>query len=279
MTKGNGYSAEFIAAALRKSATIEEEGCLEMEFTAANGRNFLVRERDDGRYFACEMIPNGRFAEAIEGKEEFRYFDWDGHRWAKDNPNGYVDAVIEAGYSRDHIIRCGAGYSIYSRYIETIEQVAEEIAGSLRSNRYFDDLDRELMADPEFKAKLEADEEESRRQYWEDQRKAHEAAVEDEHGIFKGLHAMVGPLSDGAKQRILSFLNSPSKETWDDCARLMIKGHVTMWSLWCETDRNAVRSLDAGGEWPRIPDVEQMRAALRELGDATPEPRGVGRRL
>ena len=65
-------------------------------------------------------------------------------------------------------------------------------------------------------------------------------------------------------------LNSPSNETWDDCARLMVKGGRTMWQLWTDDDPAAPRSLAEDDAWPRIPDVERMRQILRQAGGADP---------
>lgn len=263
------YSKEFIAAALRRSARIHN-GREEMEFTAINGRSFEVRKEDEGRYFALEYVPYGRIAhERKDGKTD--YYDWDGHEAHKDDPNGYVAAAEADGISRQDIVFGGAGYGVYTRYLSSVAEAAEEFARCLRENVHYDDIDRTLVDDPEFNAQLKVDEDKMRRDYRADQKAAHEASQESENGLFKGLYAMMGPLSDGAKQRILSFFNSPSNETWDNCARVMIKGGgTTMWSLWCDTDPKAPRSLDIDGRWPKIPDPEMMRVALRALGDASP---------
>ncbi len=263
------YSKEFIAAALRRSAKIED-GREEMEFTAINGRMFEIRKMDENRYFAYEYVPYGRIArERKDGQCD--YFDWEGHEDHKDDPNGYVAAAEADGVAREELVFGGAGYGVYTRYLSSVAEAAEEFARCLRENVHYDDIDRALVDDPEFNAQIKADEDQVRRDYRAEQKAAHEAAQESEYGLFKGLYAMMGPLSDGAKQRILSFFNSPSNETWDNCARVMIKGGgTTMWSLWCETDPKAVRSLDVNGEWPKIPDADMMRVALRALGDASP---------
>jgi hypothetical protein len=51
----------------------------------------------------------------------------------------------------------------------------------------------------------------------------------------------------------------------------MIKGgSTTMWSLWTANDPDAVQSIPAGGSWPRIPDANMIRQAMREVGEAKP---------
>jgi hypothetical protein len=263
------YSKEFIAAALRRSMKIER-GREEMQFTAINGRMFEARKELDGRYFAFEYIPFGRIArERADGRID--YYDWQGHEAVKDDPNGYVAAAEADGVSREELIFGGAGYGVYTRYLSSLDEAAEEFAYCLSENVYYDDIDRDLKDDPEFNAQLRAGEEQMKRDYRADQIAAHEASQESEYGLFKGLYSMMGPLSDGAKERILSFFNSPSNETWDYCANLLVKGGgTTMWKLWCDTDPEAPRCLDEEGNWPRIPDAGMMRAALRKLGDASP---------
>jgi hypothetical protein len=269
------YGTEFIEAKLRRSAKIID-GQSEMEFTSVNGRTFVLREEDDGTYFAFEYIPTGRLAHEREDGN-YDYSDWVGHEAAKGDPNGYMAAAEAAGISRNEIVSGGAGYGVYTRYLPSITEAAEEFARCIRENERYDDLDRAKMADPEFHEELKRSEEETSKAYWASQTAAHEYSMESEVALFKGLYGMMGPLSDGAKQRLLSFFNAPSQETWDDCARLMIKGGKTMWQLWCDVDQNAPRSLD--GDWPAIPDVEMMRNALRALGDTAPDPSVPSRRF
>lgn len=270
------YSKEFVAAALRRSAKIEN-GQWEMEFTAINGRMFLLREEDDGRYFACEMIPFGRlYYERPDGNH--LYVDWSGHEAAKSDPNGYVAAAEADGIPREAIISGGAGYGVYTRYLSSLDEVAQEFVRCILENERYDDIDRAKMADPEFNEKIRQSEKQACRDYRVHEQTAHEHSTEAEFGLFKGLHGMMGPLSDGAKQRLLSFFNSPSHETWDDCARLMVKGGKTMWQLWGDVDPTAPRSLE-NDIWPKIPDADMMRSALRALGDAAPEFEGRSRRF
>lgn len=263
------YGRDYIAASLRKSAKMVEDQ-IEMEFHAINGRQFVVREEDDGRYFAFEMVPIGRLAHEIPGGD-YHYENWTGHAVAKDDPNGYVAAAEAAGIDAGALILGGAGYGVYTRYLSSIEEAADEFARCLRENVRYDDQDRAKMNDPAYNAKLREDEERCRRENRAFNLALHEASTESEHGLFKGLHSMMGPLSDDSKKRLLSFLNAPSEETWDDCARMMVKGGKTMWQLWGEVDPSAPRMLDKDGNWPTIPDADMMREALRALGDATSE--------
>lgn len=266
--KAPTYGKEFIMASLKRSAKIVD-GQIEMEFHAINGRQFVLREEDDGRYFAFEMVPLGRLAhEQPDGS--YHYEDWAGHAAAKNDPNGYVAAAEAAGVESGALILGGAGYGVYTLYLSSIDEAADAFARCLRENKRYDDQDRAKMADPKYADKLRADEEQASRDYRAFNLALHEASTEAENGLFKGLYAMMGPLSDGAKKRILSFLNSPSHETWDDCARLMVKGGKTMWQLWGDVDPASPRSLE-NDVWPRIPDADMMRDALRGLGNSTTE--------
>lgn len=262
------YGTEFIAAALKRSAK-KEDGRIEMAFNTINGRAFVLREEDDGRYFAYEYVPFGRLAyERPDGS--YDYVNWKGHAAAELDPNGYMAAAEADGIPREAIISGGAGYGVYTRYLSSIAEAAKEFARCILENERYDDIDRAKMADPEYNERIRQSEEQASRDYRAHEQAAHEHATESEFGLFKGLHGMMGPLSEGAKQRLLSFFNSPSHETWDDCARLMVKGGKTMWQLWGDVDPSSPRSLE-NDVWPKIPDADMMRSALRTLGDAAPD--------
>lgn len=263
------YGNDFIIAKLKRSAK-QEDDYIEMEFRSINGRQFVLRDEGDGRFFAFEYQPLGRLAyELADGN--YHYTDWDGHEAAKDDPNGYVAAAQQAGIDPMALILGGAGYGVYTRYLSSIEEAAEEFAACLRENRRYDDQDRAKMADPDFKLRLEAEHARGRAEFQEYNQQLHEAAVANEFGLFKGLYGMMGPLADDSKKRILSFLNTPCEETWDDVYSLMIKGGKTMWQLWCEVDTWAVTSKGMDGHWPDIPDADMMKDALIALGESSPE--------
>src|SRR5262245_44393306 len=124
MTDVSGYSKEFIAAALRRSAKIVD-GQSEMEFCAVNGRNFVVREEDSDKFFAFEFIPNGRLA-TPQDSGHITYSDWQGHQFVENNPNGYLAAAKADGIDPDDIIRFGSGYNVHTRYLPSIDAAAEE---------------------------------------------------------------------------------------------------------------------------------------------------------
>lgn len=267
-------SPEFIRAALRRSCKLVD-GQNEMSYRSISGRDFVLREQDDGSFFAFEYVPNGRLCdERADG--QIIYSDWVGHEAAAKDPNGYMVAAAAAGVDREQMILMGSGYGVYTRYLSSLDDGADEFAAAIVENKRYDDIDHVKMHDPEYQKQIAKGEAQACLDYRAAQARLHNRAVEKEHGIFKGLHGMMGPLSDGAKQRILSFLNAPSNETWDDCARLMIKGGDTMWQSWCNIDPKAPRSLD-GDIWPRIPEVDMIRQLLRDLGAADPAVKDRGR--
>lgn len=125
----------------------------------------------------------------------------------------------------------------------------------------------------EYKRKLEARDQEERAQYQASLRAMHERAMTEGHGIFKGLHNMIGPLSEDVRHQILKFLNQPSKANWDAVAHYLVTHNTTLWQLWVSYDPEAPRGLEHPEDpqsWPSVPDPERFREALIELGQADP---------
>ncbi|MTH95676.1 hypothetical protein [Roseibium sp. RKSG952] len=265
-------STTFIVKSLKKSIIFDEdETSAEMSFRTTNGRRFEVGALGGGKLFLTEISPTGVF---YLGKDPGVYNPADFERWPrheefKDDPNGYADAIRGDGLDPDKMCGSGSGIGVHSKFFDTLEEVAQAIIISVNDNVRYCSTDLDLLNDEDYNQRLQKIAETEQKAFRESQRHLHRNSLKTEHGVFKGLHTMFGPLSDDAKKRILSFLNSPSNETWNAIHGLILKGGTTMWQAWIATDPQAPRSKPLDGEWPAIPDPDTIRSAMRKLAANT----------
>jgi hypothetical protein len=260
-------SPRAVATALRRSRRPSggsEEAA--MEYRAPNGRRFEAREYDDGSVFVSEFKPNGIvFSGDVPGPDARV-------KPALRNPNGFSARMARLGIPDDAVVRAGGGLGLGTRYHKGIEAAAEAIVAAISSNRWYDHVDRALLADPAFKARQAEMEARGRAEWKEQARREHETAVAEGQGIFKGLHNMFGPLPKDRRDLIMSYLNAPSEKGWDAIHSTCVKGMTTLWQAWTKVDPGAPRSRSMDGAWPAIPTPEVLRGAMRsaaglEAGD------------
>jgi len=238
---------------------------------APNGRLFEIREYEDGRFFMSELRPNGRGL-----RPNGTYAEIPALKRVLDDPNGFVAAARAAGLDEDGIVRGGQGLGVATRYFPDLAAVVEAIRGAIAENRWYDSVDRELLRDPAFLASL-AEDEEVGRAAWETQKQAeHARAVAEGEGIFKGLHSMRGPLPKERRDLILAYLNAPDEAGWEAIAHTCVKGMTTLWQAWLKVDPEAPRSKSRDGAWPRIPEPETLREAMRDAAGLARDERPDG---
>jgi hypothetical protein len=267
-------SQEFIIAALKRSER-RDDGPTQMGWRSADGRAFGVTKRDQGLHL-FEFEPNGRMV--LEGADgENVYVEWDGHAQAFGDPNGYMAAASAAGLDPENFVMTGAGYNDYTLYYRTLDEVASAIRSAVDENRRHDDVDRVKLADREFRRLLRRRYERQRIEFGLRRTEDHRQAVSEAHGLFKGLHSMLGPLPKETRDDIMSFMNAPSVETWSQVANYVIKGiGMTMWGAWSRVDSSAPRSIGLDEGWTTFPDPEVMRRAMIEVGSTTPVEEDAG---
>lgn len=256
----------FIEAAIKRDLRQSGGDEPSASYCHPNGRSFDIRSQDDGSFFLSEMIPTGAFQTTNGGIVHDPRI-----KTAAENPNGCRDAIIAAGLDPATLFHAGGGYGVYSRYLPDLRSVVDAILTAIETNVRYDHQDRDLMADAGFAAELAKRTEESQRQFRIMEAELDAAAIERESGIFIGLRHMMGPLGDETKLAILSYLNEPTDERWDAIASTTIAGFTTLWQAWAAIDPKAPRSLEAEGKWPRIPDPETVRSAMRHVA-AKPAP-------
>lgn len=264
-------SPKAIKAACLKSRVAAPEDASElftMEYTSPQGRMFEILEYEDGKFFMSEFKPTGRCVRYKESGDLDKAWDDDRITALLDNPNAVRDGLRALGVE-DHVVRWGGGLSVGAILYDTLDDACEAIARAVRDNTWYDPVDRALLEDPEFRENLKEQDLMLREQYRQGLKEMEETASQNEHGLFKGLHAMMGPLSDDTKKRLLSFLNEPTVENWEKVYALCIKGRKTVWQAWGDVDPDAPESK--AKHWHRIPDRDTFVLALRTAaGDPAP---------
>jgi hypothetical protein len=96
--------------------------------------------------------------------------------------------------------------------------------------------------------------------YWSNQIRRLESAMESP-ALLKGVGAPFVSSTSGAVERLLSFRNAPSQDTWEPLARTMILPNgTTAWQLWCQNDSDAPLSLPTEGRFEAYPDPDDFFA-------------------
>lgn len=232
-------------------------------------REFLITrlENADGiRFYVQEMTPNGRLVETDDDGNVKKAWEEPRIRAIerRQGPNGLLRACKAVGIDAQAMVCCGAGFSIDSRYLDSLEACAQEIAKSIEGNVRYESL-RELS--DEEKASLGHQEKVSSAAYWEHRAACAARAMETEQGLFKGCHSLSGaPVADEHKKRILAYLNAPSQEEWLEIRGLHITGGGTLWQAWGAVDPRAPRSGNVGHPTP-----ETLRQAIRHAVEANIE--------
>lgn len=238
----------------------------------ANGRRFHVRGQDDGRYFLEEYRPNGRVCTGEFGKPGFHC--WDDPQLkallATCGPNAVYGAAREAGIDLDQAVSCGAGYGVYSRYFDSLEACAAAVNEALAQDAWYSAQDEAKRRDPAYREQLRAQESRQRKAYQAEQARRRAEATAVNAGLFKGCFNLFGPLPKAAQTQILAYLNAPSQDGWDAIHGLLIGGGrtATLWQAWCAIDPEAPKSRPLDAPWPRLPEPETLRRAIRSVAEA-----------
>jgi hypothetical protein len=255
-------SAKGVKAALLRSKTVND-GENEFEYTAPNGRRFEVRELGDASFFLSEFRPMARVSREVAGRSSPVFMEVPALKGLMGDPNAFKARSDRLLHDGDEVVFGGGGLGVATIYHPSLDAAAAALVDAIDRNEWYEHVDRIKLDDPDFQARLRRNEAKIRVEGRKRDRAMHELAVSGEHGIFKGLHSMMGPLHDDSKKRILSFLNEPSEPNWNDVYSLCVKGGTTLWQAWLQADPTAPRSRTSDGRWPRIPDADAFKAALR----------------
>lgn len=224
-------------------------------------RDFQITrlEGPDGvRFFLQEHTPNGRLVKTTSNGDILRA--WDDPRInaieKEHGPNGMISECERAGIDVSSMVFCGAGFSVDSRYLDSLEACAQEIYKAIHSNARYNAY-KELS--DEEQAALGHQEKISSAAYWEHQKELAQNAMNSEKGLFKGCYVMSGsPISDEHKRLILAYLNKPEQQSWLQIRGLCVSGTYTLWQAWGAIDPAAPKMGDVGH-----PDPETLRQAIR----------------
>lgn len=237
------------------------------------GRLFMIRRYGD-RYLLEELVPIGIWDRKIKNRVLETLFE---SVFSKSRPNEFKHILLRRlpgessvdcpGRSRYLIIRAtdGEGEPVFSN---SISKCARSIAGALNADAYYQA--RQPAAE---KVGTEAiDEVKQTIFYWRLILKALDLV--EPGTVFKGtFNTRSGKISDEVKQDLLRYFNAPSHELWDRLFSQTIVHKDTLWQAWCDYDPEAPRTLSDQEKriWPRIPDGEQLREAIRACVEANRE--------
>jgi hypothetical protein len=220
-----------------------------MYFHRLTGRLFDVRCFEDGSNFVAEYLPT----------------DDNLRNSVKENPNDSLNIFSNSGFDTEDICRMSGGLGRSTIYHDSFQKIILEICGAIENNV----IVKNSLTEEERNEKLgeiglaqeAVTDAENSVSYWFNM--ANSGAKNS--GIFNGTSNMFGPLSKDIKDRVLSFINNPSVETWSECYSIIIAGHNTMWQIWCNYDCEAPRGLSEEGVWPSIPDPKKMIGWIEEM--------------
>lgn len=177
-------------------------------------------------------------------------------------PNYFLSECSNLRVSRDVLCFDVPGYNRDSIMFDSIDACAKEVAQAICTNsryvsRSFKPLSKEEAAE------RERIDREGSKAFWEASRRAAVAADSHSEGIFRGCHNMGGnPLSKETKDHILSYLNNPSQDLWNDVRSKIVVGSKTLWQAWVASDVKANRSGSVG-----FPSPETLRSSIRNAVD------------
>lgn len=244
---------------------------IEYQYTAPNGRRFSIRQRDaDSPLLLEEHTPNGRVVQIEDGQEHIEnnpIIDM-----LKQNPNAFEAGLVRYGIAPETVIRNGAGYGVGTRLFANLADAAKAIHQALEANTWYSALDADKLKNPSERAERMQQEAALRLSWRSAEAMETKAAEQSTHGLLKGARNLYGPLPKEAQQAILSYLNKPTTEKWNEIAYTSIKGTTSLWSVWCAHDASAPKTKGDAG-WPNIPSPETLTAAIR--GALDPKPMGL----
>jgi hypothetical protein len=237
------------------------------------GRLFMIR-RYGNRYLLEELVPIGIWDRQINNRALESLFET---IFARARPNEFKHVLLRRlpeessvdcpGTSRYLIIRAtvGEGQPTFSN---ALSECARKIADALNTNAYY-----QAWQPPAEKTGTEAIEKVKEAIfYWQLILKAMDLV--EPGTVFKGtFNTQTGKISDQVKQDLLHYFNAPSFELWDRLFCQTIVHNDTLWQAWCDYDPEAPRAVNEEGHrvWPRIPDGDQLREAIRACVQANRE--------
>lgn len=263
-------SRSTIAAILYRSASEapgDQFGDKLMRYRAPNGRRFNVY-RADGMFYLCESTPNGlRKQYGPGGSPAFAVDERIQEVLKEKDPNGFQHRLQELGYSDRDVVRT---YELLSRDMidffpcyDNLDHVIDEIQNAIDNNVWLE-LDF-LNPNHVSKVQREQEDEDAASDFFDKLTNLQSVSIKTAPEMFQGLFSLSGPLSKEERLQILSFLNDPSQDNWKAICNMAVKGSVNLWEAIRIVDPDA--PLMDGSGWQPIPEADELRSYLREIGD------------
>lgn len=221
-----------------------------------------VNEKNEpDQFWVHELIPNGRMMILKENQVTQAWEEEDLLAF-KGDPNGFWNQVRWAGINENQVVMIGAGFSVDSRYFDSLEDCSAAIEGSIEKNVWFDS---HRVLDAAEKAKLRLDELKSSVDYWQRRVQTLERCKQEaRHGQgdpLKGFCNGLGkPLSDSVRHEVMSYIYGPNQKDWNRVRHCLVTPSTTLWQAWVKYDGNANVAGTVG-----FPSAEMLKHALGNL--------------
>lgn len=229
-------------------------------------RHFDIQQLDDSSYFLSEEIPNGyRCQYDTNGEADFWFDDTLNRLSYTTTPNNLFLSATKEGIKRHECVCTSCVITPYSRTFGSLNDCINAINEALRNDHWFDSNDKSKEVAGSINTGQEVSKKQEHNNYVKRYQRVVSYAEKHTHGLFKGCHNMFGPLPKDAQQKILSYINNPTKQLWDEIHCMIISsGSIsTIWQAWLDVDEYAPRSKPVCDEWHYIPDPETLKKAIR----------------
>lgn len=231
----------------------------------ANMRKFelIPDQQNPEKIHICEMVPTREYSIANDAEHSFHVLPQNVRDSWRTDPNGFERKIQNQFSNAASSIRASDPFrdlmSARTPALEPMEAV-DDISQAINTNTPYRPALTPFTLNPEDLQK-EADQRNTQTQkHLHEQKAPHKKSMsEDIPALFPGLRNMFGPLEKEQTERLLSYYNAPSTQTWDSIARIIIctgKTSITPWSIWTDIDPDAPTSLNPDETWPRIPSLQ-----------------------
>lgn len=243
---------------LRRS---RENGKTKYSWQAPNGRQFVIDKMPNDQFFLYEMKPNGVIVQNTTRGLEFDSTSEKSLRLQEltsQPPSVFFEALREMSLSTDVLVSFGSGHGMGSIYLDTLDECKREITKALSQDRWYRAFDPDKARKKAQERKMSGEDARQSLAYWEHKLADLMPKDDGRPALFQGFSSIFGDFPKESRDRIMSFINAPSAETWDNVADLILIGGKTCWQIWVASDPNAPLSIPEDHTWTHWPEPEDF---------------------
>lgn len=198
-----------------------------MSSCAFMGRMFAIMFTD-GEYYPFEYTPTGVLISGPEDNLQFDYARLEEIKAAyHDNPNDFEQFCEQESIDINEVARSGGGYSVGTIFYQSLDAAMDAVLDSITSNTIL----------KSFRTQEEMDAEKSEAQLHQEKIDAVRSKIAYFQGqimpasqtatLLGDKQSMFGSgLTDDSKKSILSYMNNPTLEGWEEIRSLTSPGQI-----------------------------------------------------